>query len=84
MSGVKERETARSKLSRNDLTELEAWFAEFTPDAWDRQLEQDAGNGRLDAFYQRLWRENEGEPDLLLNDILNKEKLPWPVSKVAA
>ncbi len=76
MSSVTEIEMAISKLSRDDLTQLEAWFAEFSADAWDRQIEQDARGGRLDAFYQRLQQENEGEPDFLLNDILDKEKLP--------
>jgi len=58
MSSVKEIEMAISKLSRNDLTELEAWFAEFAADAWDHQIEQDAKSGRLDAFHQRLQQEN--------------------------
>jgi hypothetical protein len=75
MSSVKDIESAIAKLSRHDLTELETWFAEFTADAWDRQIASDAGNGRLDALYQKLQRENEGESDILLNDVLDKEKL---------
>jgi hypothetical protein len=74
MSSVKEIESAISKLPRNDLTELESWFAEFTADAWDRQIEDDARSGRLDVFYQRLQKENEGEVDVPLNEILDKEK----------
>jgi hypothetical protein len=75
MSSVKEIEGAISKLSRNDLTELESWFAEFTADAWDRQIEDDARSGRLDAFYQRLQQENKGESDIPLDEVLNQEKL---------
>jgi hypothetical protein len=75
MSSVKEIESAISKLPRNDLTELESWFAEFTADAWDRQIEDDARSGRLDVFYQRLQKENGGEPDVPLNEVLDKEKL---------
>ncbi|HEY3762000.1 MAG TPA: hypothetical protein VGN23_09655 [Verrucomicrobiae bacterium] len=76
MSTVKEIESAISKLSRNDLTTLESWFAEFTTDAWDRQIESDAKSGRLDAFYQKLQKENLGQPDVPLNEVLNEEKLP--------
>ncbi|MGA2028977.1 MAG: hypothetical protein ABSG87_02775 [Verrucomicrobiota bacterium] len=75
MSSVEEIESAIGKLSRNDLTELESWFAEFTADAWDRQIEADAQSGRLDAFYQRLQQENKGEPDVPLDEVLNQEKL---------
>jgi hypothetical protein len=75
MSSVKEIASAISKLSRDDLTELESWFAEFTADAWDRQIEADAQSGRLDAFYQRLQQENAGEPDIPLDEVLNQEKL---------
>ena len=75
MSSVQEIESAIRKLPRTDLTELESWFAEFTADAWDRQIAEDARNGRLDAFYQRLQKENEGEPDVPLNEVLDQEKL---------
>ena len=75
MSTVKEIESAISKLSRNDLSALESWFAEFTADAWDRQIEKDAQNGHLDALCARLQEENKGEPDLPLNEVLDKEKL---------
>jgi hypothetical protein len=71
VSNVKEIENAIAKLSRNDLTGLESWFAEFTADAWDRQIAKDAQNGRLDAFYRRLQQENENESDIPLNDVLD-------------
>jgi hypothetical protein len=74
MSSVQEIESAISKLPRNDLTELESWFAEFTADAWDRQIADDARSGRLDVFYQRLQKENEVEPDVPLHEVLDKEK----------
>jgi hypothetical protein len=75
MSTVKEIETAISKLSHHELVELRAWLAEFEADAWDRQMEEDAQSGRLDAFYQRLQRENEGQPEVPLDDFLNEEEL---------
>jgi hypothetical protein len=54
MSSVQEIESAISKLSRHDLTELESWFAEFTADAWDRQIADDARSGKLNALYESL------------------------------
>jgi hypothetical protein len=75
MSTVKEIESAISQLSRDDLSELRVWFTSFDADAWDRQIEQDAQSGRLDAFYQSLQHENAGQPDIPLDDVLNKEEL---------
>lgn len=75
MSTVKEIESAISRLSFNDLSELRDWFSAFDADAWDRQIEQDVRNGRLDAFYQSLQRDNEGQPDTLLDEVLNQYKL---------
>ena len=75
MSSVQEIESAIRKLPHDDLTKLESWFAEFTTDAWDRQIADDARNGRLDAIYQRLQKENEGKPDVPLNEVLDQEKL---------
>lgn len=75
MSTVKEIENAIARLSRDDLSELRAWFAHFDPDAWDRQIEEDARSGRLDTFYQRLERENEGQADIPLDEVLKNDKL---------
>lgn len=75
MSTVKEIEAAITELSSHDLEEFRAWFAEFESEAWDRQIEEDAQNGRLEAFYQSLQHENEGQPDIPLNAVLDQEKL---------
>ena len=71
MSSVQEIESAISKLSRHDLTELESWFAEFTADAWDRQIADDARSGKLNELYQRLEQENKGEADAPLDEVIN-------------
>jgi hypothetical protein len=75
MSTVKEIESAITSLSRGDLAELRSWFVHFDADAWDKQIEEDARTGRLDAFYKSLERENEGQPDIPLDEVLNKEEL---------
>ena len=43
-------ENAVTGLSSDELARFRAWFVEFDADAWDRQLEEDAKNGRLDAL----------------------------------
>lgn len=50
MSTIQEIERAVVGLSPEELTEFRAWFLEFDAAAWDRQLEQDAAAGRLDAL----------------------------------
>jgi hypothetical protein len=72
---VQELETAVSRLSKEELATFSQWFEGFVADAWDRQIEKDAQDGRLDAFYQSLQHENEGQPDIPLNDVLDKEEL---------
>ena len=50
MGSVKEIQEAVLRLSPADLTAFRAWFAELDADVWDRQIEDDAAAGRLDAM----------------------------------
>ncbi len=75
VSTVQEIESAIRRLPRHDLIELRVWFAGFDADAWDRQIEEDAQSGRLDSFYQSLQRENEGQPDTPLDEVLDQAEL---------
>ena len=43
-------ENAVTGLSTDELVRFRAWFIEFDADAWDRKLEEDVKNGRLDAL----------------------------------
>jgi hypothetical protein len=38
------------KLTREELAAFRAWFAEYDWQAWDRELEQDVSDGKLDKF----------------------------------
>ena len=49
---VEELEKAIAKLPSDELALFSAWFEKFTADAWDRQMEADAKNGKLDKFAQ--------------------------------
>jgi hypothetical protein len=57
MSTVKEIEQAISRLSEDELAAFRRWFAEFDPEAWDRQLEQDVAAGRLDALAEEAMKD---------------------------
>ncbi len=50
MGNVKSIENAVQSLPPAELAEFRRWFAEFDAVAWDRQIEQDAGSGKLDAL----------------------------------
>ena len=43
-------EKAVQSLQPSELAEFRRWFAKFDSAAWDRQIEQDAGSGKLDAL----------------------------------
>ena len=47
---VNDLEKAVVGLTPGELAEFRSWFIEFDADAWDRQIEEDAKAGRLDAL----------------------------------
>lgn len=50
MGDVKSIEKAVEALPVAELAEFRRWFAEFDAAAWDRQIDQDAVNGKLDRL----------------------------------
>jgi hypothetical protein len=50
MGKVEAIEQAVEGLSPEDLAAFRRWFAEFDAAVWDRQVEQDARAGKLDAL----------------------------------
>ena len=51
-----EREVAN--LKREELAAFRAWFVEYDWQAWDRQLEQDVADGRLDKLAEEALAEH--------------------------
>lgn len=76
MSSVAEIEQAIATLSPGEFVELERWFDAERNRKWDRQIEEDAGNGKLREIYERLKSENQGQPNIPLDEFLDNEKLP--------
>ncbi len=56
---VTELEKAVTQLPEQELREFARWFAEFQQDLWDRQMEADSDNGRLDAMIAKAHLEFE-------------------------
>ena len=50
MSKIEALEREIEKLSRSELAAFRDWFLEFDAEAWDRQIETDASEGKLDRF----------------------------------
>jgi hypothetical protein len=53
MSKVEFIEHEVQSLSRSELEVFRGWFLEFDADAWDRQIEDDARTGKLDALAEK-------------------------------
>ena len=74
MSTVQDIETAIRKLSHDDLAALRVWLADYNAEQWDQKIAADAQSGRLDALYQEMRREGEGQPTVPLEEFLNRQE----------
>lgn len=75
MSTVQEIESAIDRLPPQELLALVDRLRERHAKVWDLQIEADAQNGRLDALFARLERENTGQPEIPLHEVLDDGKL---------
>ncbi len=57
--GVQDVETAITQLSPQELAELMAWLEEYHEQMWDRQIEDDLEEGRLDVLLAEVDKEYE-------------------------
>ena len=49
-------------LSSEELARLREWFLEYDWSSWDRQIEEDASAGKLDALAERaLQQQSSGK-----------------------
>ena len=53
MTKVQAIEEQIKQLSPEEFAELRDWLAEFDWREWDRQIEQDSANGKLDKLFAR-------------------------------
>jgi hypothetical protein len=76
VTNIQEIEQAIAQLPREDFFELVRQLRERHADEWDRQIEEDAHNGKLQALHDRLQDENRGQPETPLDDFLDEKKFP--------
>jgi hypothetical protein len=50
MTKVEKLEKEVQKLSPDELAAFREWFQKFDSDDWDRQIEEDIKDGKLDAL----------------------------------
>ena len=62
MGDIRSIEKAIQALAPAELAELRRWFAEFDADAWDLQLEHDAGSGKLDKLAAEALTDHRSGP----------------------
>lgn len=55
---IEELERDIKQLSPEQLRQFRAWYEEFDSDAWDRQIEQDSKNGKLDDLAKQALQEH--------------------------
>ena len=76
MSTLAEIEEAIAKLPTEQFSELLRRMQARDAEIWDREMEEDAKSGRLEALHARLEQENAGEPEVPLDDFLDQGKFP--------
>ena len=59
MSKVQELEKEIEKLSPGEAGELRDWFLERDWDLWDRQIERDEAEGKLDRVFKKSLENHE-------------------------
>ena len=59
LMSVQEIEKAISRLPAPEVAQVASWIERYQADLWDRQIEQDALAGRLDALGEQADREFE-------------------------
>jgi len=63
MSDVKSIADAVKSLPPQDLAEFRRWFSEFDAATWDRQIEQDLAEGRLDGMLAEVQADYQAVPE---------------------
>jgi 2-polyprenyl-6-methoxyphenol hydroxylase-like FAD-dependent oxidoreductase len=73
MSTVVEIEQALQQLPLKDARAVADWLQEYLEARWDRQLEADAANGRLERLWQKARADIAAGKVKPLDEVLNDE-----------
>jgi hypothetical protein len=66
MSKIEEIESQIRELNPDELTILRRWVLEFDFEVWDRQIEADARDGKLESLVDNALREHENGHSTIL------------------
>jgi hypothetical protein len=58
MSRVEQVESQIQGMSLEELRQFREWFAQFDAERWERQMEEDARAGKLDALASQALRDH--------------------------
>lgn len=75
VSTVEEIEAAIARLPREDFFVLIERLRARHSDAWDRQIEDNAANGRLDSLWDEARREIAERRTVALNEVLDDKSV---------
>jgi uncharacterized membrane protein len=75
MSTIGEIEEAIARLPPAEFRTLLQRLRERNTEEWDRQIEEDARSGRVDALYTRLMEEGGEQPKVPLAEVLDDPRL---------
>ena len=50
MTRIEDIESRIRELSADELSHLRRWFLEFDANAWERQIQEDISDGKLDSL----------------------------------
>lgn len=64
-------------MPRQQFFQLVRRLRERHADEWDRQIEEDARSERLRKAYERLRCENQGSPEVPLDQVLDDPELSY-------
>lgn len=70
MTKVEQLQAEIASLSPEDARRVAQWLEEFLSDQWDKQIEEDAKAGRLDALTEQALREIDAGETQPLDDFL--------------
>jgi hypothetical protein len=59
MSRIEQIEDQIRELTHDELSALRSWFLEFDAELWDRQIEADARNGKLDSLVEQALEDHK-------------------------
>lgn len=56
---VKEVEKVIAQLPQDQLREFRAWYEKFDAEIWDKQIEKDIADGKLDVLAEKALAEHK-------------------------